>query len=47
MANTHEFPADRVHFKWDVGNEPVLTIQSGDAVSLESRDVSDNQLSPS
>src|ERR1051325_1201720 len=47
MATTHEFPSDRVHFKWDAGNEPVLTIQSGDTVSLESRDVSDNQLSPS
>jgi acetamidase/formamidase len=47
MATTHEFPADRVHFKWDTNNEPVLTIQSGDTVSLESRDVSDNQLSPS
>jgi acetamidase/formamidase len=42
---SHAFPADRVHFKWDVDNEPVLTIQSGDTVSLESRDVSDNQLS--
>jgi acetamidase/formamidase len=47
VPTTHEFPSDRVHFKWDVGNEPVLTIQSGDTVSLESRDVSDNQLSPS
>jgi acetamidase/formamidase len=41
----HEFPSDRVHFTWDVDNEPVLTVQSGDSVSLESRDVSDNQLS--
>jgi acetamidase/formamidase len=40
------FPVDRVHFKWDVDNEPVLAIGSGDTVSLESRDVSDNQLSP-
>ncbi len=47
MPTTHEFPADRVHFKWDLDNEPVLTIQSGDTVSLESRDVSDNQLGPS
>jgi acetamidase/formamidase len=46
MPTTHDFPADRVHFKWDVGNEPVLTIQSGDTVALESRDVSDNQLGP-
>jgi len=47
VPTTHELPADRVHFKWDVGNEPVVTIQSGDTVSLESRDVSDNQLSAS
>lgn len=32
MARTHEFPADRVHFMWDAGNEPVLTIASGDWV---------------
>ena len=47
MPAEHELPVDRVHFKWDVGNEPVLTIQSGDTVTLESRDVSDNQLSAS
>jgi acetamidase/formamidase len=47
VPTTHELPADPVHFKWDVGNEPVLTIESGDTVSLESRDVSDNQLSAS
>jgi acetamidase/formamidase len=46
VAASHAFPVDRVHFKWDVDNEPVLTVQSGDTVSLESRDVSDNQLSP-
>ena len=46
MSTTHAFPAERVHFKWDVGNEPALVVQSGDTVSLESRDVSDNQLSP-
>src|SRR3954470_199501 len=46
MATDHEFPNDRVHFKWDVANEPALTIQSGDTVTLESRDVSDNQLGP-
>ena len=47
MPTEHELPADQVHFKWDVGNEPVLTIQSGDTVVLESRDVSDNQLTAS
>jgi len=29
MATTHEFPTDRVHFTWDVGNAPGLTIASG------------------
>ncbi len=47
MPTTHDFPADRVHFTWDTGHEPALTIESGDTVTLESRDVSDNQLSPS
>jgi acetamidase/formamidase len=46
VATEHEFPNERVHFKWDVGNEPVLTVQSGDVVTLETRDVSDNQLTP-
>jgi acetamidase/formamidase len=47
MPTEHEFPDTLVHFKWDVGNEPGLTVQSGDIVRLESRDVSDNQLGPS
>ena len=47
MPTQHEFPNTHVHFKWDVGNEPGLSLQSGDTVVLESRDVSDNQLSPS
>ena len=47
MATAHELPDERVHFKWDVGNEPALVVQSGDTVMLESRDVSDNQLTPS
>jgi acetamidase/formamidase len=37
----------QVHFKWDVGNEPALTVRSGDTVTLESRDVSDDQITPS
>src|SRR4051794_34012213 len=45
-TTTHELPTDRVHFKWDVDNEPALTVRSGDTVTLESRDVSDNQLGP-
>jgi acetamidase/formamidase len=47
VPTQHEFPNTQVHFKWDVGNEPGLSLQSGDTVVLESRDVSDNQLSPS
>ena len=46
MVTVHELSDTKVHFKWDVSNEPALTIQSGDTVSLESRDVSDNQLGP-
>jgi acetamidase/formamidase len=47
VATEHEFPQTHVHYKWDVGNEPALSVQSGDTVIVESRDVSDNQLSPS
>ncbi len=46
MATTHDLRPDGVHFKWDIDNHPVLTIQAGDTVSLESRDVSDNQVTP-
>ena len=46
MARTHYFPEDRVHFTWDVGNEPVIAIDSGDTVVVETRDVSDNQIGP-
>ena len=46
MPATHEFPDDRVHFTWDEGNEPVLTIESGDTVVYETRDVTDNQITP-
>lgn len=46
MAQMHYFPTDRVHFTWDAGNEPVLTIESGDTVVVETRDVSDNQITP-
>jgi len=43
---THYFPDDRVHFTWDTGNEPVITIADGDTVVMETRDVSDNQITP-
>jgi acetamidase/formamidase len=46
VATTHEFPTDRVHFTWDAGTEPVLTIESGDTVVYETREVSDNQITP-
>src|SRR4051795_4087426 len=46
MARTHTFPDDRVHFTWDAGNDPVLTIEDGDTVVFETRDVSDNQITP-
>jgi acetamidase/formamidase len=46
MATTHEFPTDRVHFTWDVDNEPVLTIESGDTVVYETREVSDGLITP-
>lgn len=35
-----------MHFTWDVTHEPALTIESGDTVMLETRDVSDNQITP-
>jgi acetamidase/formamidase len=46
MAETHEFPTDRVHFTWDAGNEPIIDIADGDTVVFETRDVSDNQVTP-
>jgi acetamidase/formamidase len=42
----HAFPETEVHYTWDVGNRPALAVQSGDTVTLETRDVSDNQVSP-
>ena len=47
MPTEHAFPDAQVHFKWDVANEPALLVESGDTVTLETRDVSDNQLTPS
>jgi acetamidase/formamidase len=46
MARTYYFPDDQVHFTWDAGNAPVLTIASGDTVVYRTRDVSDNQIGP-
>jgi acetamidase/formamidase len=44
MPHTHNLPATDVHYKWDTGNSPVLSIESGDTVVLWTRDVSDNQI---
>jgi acetamidase/formamidase len=46
MATTHYFPSDQVHFTWDAGNAPVLTVESGDTVVVHTRDVSDDQIGP-
>jgi acetamidase/formamidase len=46
MPRTHHLPDERVHFTWDTGNEPVLSIDSGDTVVVWTRDVSDNQIGP-
>src|SRR4051794_5029956 len=46
MASTHYFPTDQVHFSWDAGNEPVLSVADGDTVVFETRDVSDDQIGP-
>jgi acetamidase/formamidase len=46
MAETHYFPSDQVHFTWDAGNAPVLTVESGDTVVVHTRDVSDDQIGP-
>src|SRR5580765_4109113 len=46
LMATYAFPTDRVHYKWDTGNEPVLRIASGDTVTYETRDVSDDQITP-
>jgi acetamidase/formamidase len=37
MRRTHYLPADYVHNKWDIGNEPVITIDSGDTVVFWTR----------
>jgi acetamidase/formamidase len=39
-------PTEPVHFTWDDRNEPILTIDSGDTVVVQTRDVSDNQVGP-
>jgi acetamidase/formamidase len=42
----HTVPEDQVHYLWDEGHEPTLTIASGDEVSVRTREVSDGQITP-
>ena len=37
MPRTHYLPANYVHYKWDIGNEPVITIDSADTVVFWTR----------
>ena len=46
MPSTHVIPPDLVHYLWDAGHAPVVHIESGDTVVVETRDVSDNQVGP-
>jgi acetamidase/formamidase len=46
MPRTHQLQDERVHFLWDVDNEPVLVVDPGDTVVVWTRDVSDNQIGP-
>jgi acetamidase/formamidase len=46
MPATHYAPEDRVHYTWDTGTDPSLTIADGDTVVFHTRDVSDNQIGP-
>jgi acetamidase/formamidase len=41
MSRTHYVHDDSVHYKWDTGNQPLLTIDSGDTVDVWTRDISD------
>jgi acetamidase/formamidase len=45
-AKNHYLPADDVHYKWDVDNAPTVVIEPGDTVTVWTRDISDNQVSP-
>jgi acetamidase/formamidase len=45
-GKTHHLPADDVHYRWDVDNNPTLAIEPGDTVVVWTRDVSDNQVGP-
>ena len=42
----HRLPAERLHFKWDVDHESVLTISSGDTVTLSTAEITDGHVTP-
>jgi acetamidase/formamidase len=44
MSRTHYLSDETVHYKWDTGDEPLITIDSGDTVVVWTRDISDNQV---
>lgn len=46
MARTHYFDPDVVHYRWSEKYAPALSIESGDTVVFETREVSDGQISP-
>jgi acetamidase/formamidase len=46
MATTHLLPAERVHYKWDEQLEPVLEIDAGDSVVIDTRILTEEQLLP-
>lgn len=46
MPQTHYFPDDRVHYVWDNELEPVVTVEPGDIVVYNTREVSDGQITP-
>jgi acetamidase/formamidase len=44
MARTRYLSDEHVHYRWDTGNEPLVTVDSGDTVVVWTRDISDNQV---
>jgi acetamidase/formamidase len=46
MPRTHYFPTDQVHYTWDTGHAPVISVADGDTVVFETREVCDNQVGP-
>ena len=41
MAKTHYHQEDKVHYLWDNELEPTLTVEAGDTVVYQTREVSD------